>query len=75
MATTRETYVLSSRKLIEKSVSVTPEICNKAWREGMVTLLDLTTRSIRVGGCLQAGDEDFEHGEEAYPLNHLLREA
>ena len=30
MATLRETYVLSPRKLIEKSVPVTPEICNKA---------------------------------------------
>ena len=35
--------------VIEKSVPVTPEICNKAWREGIVTLPDLTTRSIRVG--------------------------
>ena len=35
--------------VIEKSVPVTPEICNKAWREGIVTLPDLTTRSIRIG--------------------------
>ena len=35
--------------VIEKSVPVTPEICNKACREGIVTLPDLTTRSIRVG--------------------------
>ena len=26
-------------------------------------------------GCLQGGDEEFEHGGEAYSLNHLLREA
>ena len=30
MATLQETYVLSPRKLIKKSVPVTPEICNKA---------------------------------------------
>ena len=35
--------------IIEKSKLVTPEICNKAWREGIVTLPDLSTRSIRVG--------------------------
>ena len=35
--------------VIEKSVPVTPEICNKACREGIVTLPDLTTRNIRVG--------------------------
>ena len=35
--------------MIEKSVPVTPEVCHQAWREGIVTLLDLTTRSIRVG--------------------------
>ena len=34
---------------IKKSVPVKPEKCNKAWREGIVTLPDLTTRSIRVG--------------------------
>ena len=38
--------------IIEKSVPVTPEICNKAWREGVVTLPDLTTRSIRVGDSI-----------------------
>ena len=38
--------------IIEKSVSLTPEICNKAWREGIVTLLDLTTRSVRVGNSI-----------------------
>ena len=26
-------------------------------------------------GCLQGGDEEFEHGGEAYSLNNLLREA
>ena len=26
-------------------------------------------------GCLQGGDKEFEHGGEAYSLNHLLREA
>ena len=30
--------------VIEKSVPLTPEICNKAWREGVLTLPDLTTR-------------------------------
>ena len=38
--------------IIEKSVPVTPEICNKAWREGIVTLPDLTTRSVRVGDSI-----------------------
>ena len=38
--------------IIEKSVLVTPEICNKAWREGIVTLPDLTTRSVRVGDSI-----------------------
>ena len=38
--------------IIEKSVPVTPEICNKAWREGIVTLPDLTNQSIRVGDGL-----------------------
>ena len=76
MDTLQETYVLSSRKLIEKSVPVTPEIYNNAGRERIVTLPDLTTQSIRVGDCLQAGclqgeDEKFEHGEEAHSLNHL----
>ena len=33
--------------IIEKSVPVTPEICNKAWREGIVTLPDLNTWSVR----------------------------
>ena len=32
--------------IIKKSVPVTPEICNKAWREGIVTLPDLTTQSV-----------------------------
>ena len=72
MATLRETYVLSSRKLIEKSVPVNPEIYNKAGRGRIVTLLDLTTPSIRVGNCLQAGclqgkDEDFELGKKHDP--------
>ena len=35
--------------VIKKSVPVTLEICNRARREGIVTLPDLTTRSIRVG--------------------------
>ena len=35
--------------MIEKSVPVTPKVCNRAWREGIVTLLDLTTQSIRIG--------------------------
>ena len=35
--------------VIEKSVPVTPEVCNRAWREEIVTLPDLTTRRIRVG--------------------------
>ena len=35
--------------MIEKSVPVTPEICNQAWREGIVALPDLTTHSIREG--------------------------
>ena len=35
--------------VIEKSLHVTPEICNRAWREGIVTLPDLTSHSIRVG--------------------------
>ena len=79
MATLRETYVLSSRKLIEKSVPVNPEIYNKAGRGRIVTLPDLTTQTIRVGNCLQAGclkgeDEEFKHGEEAHSLNHLLQE-
>ena len=26
-------------------------------------------------GCLQGGDEEFEHGGEAYSLNNLLRES
>ena len=26
-------------------------------------------------GCLQGGDEEFEHGGESYSLNKLLREA
>ena len=26
-------------------------------------------------GCLQGGEEEFEHGGEAYSLNNLLREA
>ena len=26
-------------------------------------------------GCLQGGDEEFEHGGEVYSLNNLLREA
>ena len=38
--------------IIEKSVPVTPEICNKAWREGVVSLLDLTTWSVRVGDSI-----------------------
>ena len=38
--------------VIEKSVPVTLEICNRAWREGIVTLLDLTSRKIRVGDCV-----------------------
>ena len=38
--------------IIKKSVPVTPEICNKAWREGIVTLPDLTTRSLRVGDSI-----------------------
>ena len=66
--------------IIEKSVLVNPEICNKAWRERIVTLPDLTTPSIRVEdclrvGCLQGGDKEFKHWGEAYSLNHLLREA
>ena len=32
--------------IIKKNVPVTPEICNKAWREGIVTLPDLTTQSV-----------------------------
>ena len=35
--------------IIKKIVPVTPEICNKAWREGVVTLPDINTRSIRLG--------------------------
>ena len=35
--------------MIEKSVAVTLDICNRAWREGIVTLPDLTTGSVRVG--------------------------
>ena len=35
--------------VIENSGPVTPEICNRAWREGTVTLPDLTTRSDRIG--------------------------
>ena len=34
--------------VIEKSVPVTPEVCNGAWREGIVALPDLMTQSIRV---------------------------
>ena len=65
MDTLRETYILSSRKLIKKNVLVTPEKYNKAGRGRIVTLPDLTTRSIRVWDCLQAGclqgkDEESE---------------
>ena len=35
--------------VIEMSFPVTPEVCNQTWREGIVTIPDLTTRSIRVG--------------------------
>ena len=35
--------------VIEKSVPETPEICNQAWKEGIVTLPDLTTWSVRLG--------------------------
>ena len=84
MATLRETYVLSPRKMkktsgvscftsvsefggycgayslckfqqtpiIKKSILVTPEICNKTWREGIVTLPDLTSQSVRVGDSI-----------------------
>ena len=38
--------------IIKKSVQVTPEICNKAGREGIVTLPDLTTRRVRVGDSI-----------------------
>ena len=38
--------------VIEKSVPVTPEVCNRTWREGIVTLPDLTTLSIRVGDSI-----------------------
>ena len=42
-------WKLQQTPIVKKSVPVTPEICNKAWREGIVTLPDLTTQSIRVG--------------------------
>ena len=66
--------------IIEKRVLVTPEICNKAWREGVVTLPDLTILRLELGHCLQAEclqgeDKEFKHGGEAYSLNHLLKEA
>ena len=38
--------------IIQKRVQVTPEICNKAWKEGIVTLPDLTTQSVRVGDSI-----------------------
>ena len=38
--------------IIKKSVLVTPEICNKAWREGIVTLPGITTRSVRLGDSI-----------------------
>ena len=49
----RKTYILSPRKLKKTSgvscrASVS-ELCNQAWEEGILTLQDLTTRSIRVG--------------------------
>ena len=45
--------ILTLEVLAEKSVPVTPEVCNLTWREGIVTLPDLTTQSIRVGECIQ----------------------
>ena len=41
-------WKLQQTPIIKKSILVTPVICNKAWREGIVTLPDLTTRSVRV---------------------------
>ena len=42
--------------VMKKSVPVTPEVCNKAWREGIVTLPDLTTRSGRNVGQTRIPD-------------------
>ena len=39
--------------VIEKSVPVTPEICNKAWREGIVTLLYSSSGGLAIFPSLQ----------------------